>query len=125
MPRLIVKICVVTGCERGIGPSIAAAFQAEGARVIATDKDVAAGEAAAAAIGCRFVRLDVRVEPDWEALEASMPDVDVVVNNAGVTGFEDGVVAHDPEHASLEDWRAVHRVNLDGTFWGAAMPFGR
>ncbi|MBB5711349.1 NAD(P)-dependent dehydrogenase (short-subunit alcohol dehydrogenase family) [Sphingomonas xinjiangensis] len=42
----------------------------------------------------------------------------MVVNNAGVTGFEGGMVAHDPEHASLDDWRTVHRVNLDGTFLG-------
>ena len=38
-----------------------------------------------------------------------------MVNNAGVTGFEQGLAAHDPAHASLADWRTVHRVNLDGT----------
>lgn len=42
----------------------------------------------------------------------------VVVNNAGVTGFERSAGPHDPEHASLDDWREVHRVNLDGTFLG-------
>jgi NAD(P)-dependent dehydrogenase (short-subunit alcohol dehydrogenase family) len=42
----------------------------------------------------------------------------VVVNNAGIAGFESGFVAHDPEHASLDDWRAVHRTNLDGVFLG-------
>jgi 3(or 17)beta-hydroxysteroid dehydrogenase len=47
-----------------------------------------------------------------------VPTANVVVNNAGITGFEDGPVAHNPEHATLEDWRAVHRVNLDGTFLG-------
>ena len=41
-----------------------------------------------------------------------------MVNNAGVTGFEEGMRPHDPEHVSLDDWRAVHRVNLDGTFLG-------
>ena len=39
-----------------------------------------------------------------------------MVNNAGSTGFEQGLAAHDPAHASLADWRTVHRVNLDGTF---------
>lgn len=29
-----------------------------------------------------------------------------------------GAVQHDPEHASLEDWQAVHRTNLDGVFLG-------
>jgi NAD(P)-dependent dehydrogenase (short-subunit alcohol dehydrogenase family) len=47
---------------------------------------------------------------------------DVVVNDAGITGFEDGPVSHDPEHGSLEDWRAVRRVNLDGTFLGCRYP---
>ena len=69
-------------------------------------------------IGCRFERLDVRREEDWDRLERIVPTADVVVNNAGVTGFEDGVAVHDPEHASLEAWRAVHRVNLDGGFLG-------
>ena len=39
------------------------------------------------------------------------------MNNAGITGLEGGSV-HDPEHASLDDWRAVHRTNLDGVFLG-------
>ena len=44
--------------------------------------------------------------------------LDVLVNNAGITGFENGPAAHDPEHATLEDWRAVHQTNLDGVFLG-------
>ena len=118
MPRLMGKTCVVTGAARGIGRAIAEAFIAEGATVIATDKDEAAGTAMAAEVGCDFLRLDVSVEADWAALSLAAPAVDVVVNNAGITGFEDGGVAHDPENASLADWRAVHAVNLDGTFLG-------
>jgi NAD(P)-dependent dehydrogenase (short-subunit alcohol dehydrogenase family) len=112
------KTCVVTGAARGIGRAIAEAFLAEGAAVIATDKDETAGAAMARETGCTFRRLDVREERDWEALAHAAPEVDVVVNNAGITGFEDGFVAHDPETASLDDWRAVHAVNLDGTFLG-------
>ena len=48
----------------------------------------------------------------------------MLVNNAGVTGFEDGPVKHDPEHASLADWRAVHTINLDGTFLGCRYAIG-
>lgn len=118
MGRLADKICVVTGAARGIGEAIAASFHAEGAIVIVTDCDHVAGAGTAAMIGCRFEKLDVREEDDWLRLATSVPIADVVVNNAGVTGFENGIVAHDPEHASLEDWRAVHRVNLDGTFLG-------
>jgi NAD(P)-dependent dehydrogenase (short-subunit alcohol dehydrogenase family) len=35
-----------------------------------------------------------------------------------VTGFEDGHSVHDPENVSLDDWRKVHRTNLDGVFLG-------
>ena len=124
MQRLNGKICVVTGAARGIGRAIAEAFHVEGATVVVTDKDVDGGAAVAAALGCRFERLDVADESDWARLAETVPVVEVVVNNAGVTGFEDGPVAHDPEHASLEDWRAVHRVNLDGTFLGCRYAIG-
>ncbi|WP_343525781.1 SDR family oxidoreductase [Sphingomonas sp.] len=124
MPRLSTKTCVVTGAARGIGHAIARRFHAEGATVILTDRDVEAGGAAAEAIGCRFLPLDVAEEADWTRLAQTVPVADVVVNNAGVTGFEDGPVAHDPEHATLADWRAVHRVNLDGTFLGCRYAIG-
>ena len=124
MHRLAGKTCVVTGAARGIGRAISEAFLAEGATVIATDVDEAAGAAMAAETGCRFLRLDVREEADWAALARAVPAADVVVNNAGVTGFEDGLPAHDPETASLDDWRAVHAVNLDGTFLGCRYAIG-
>ena len=110
--------CVVTGAARGIGRAISAAFIAEGARVLLTDIDTRGGAASAAELGGEFLKLDVRCEADWEALAALHPQADVVVNNAGVTGFEGGMAPHDPEHASLADWRAVHAVNTDGTFLG-------
>lgn len=124
MQRLRNKTSVVTGAARGIGRAIAARFRDEGALVIVTDVDEAAGAAIAAELGCRFEPLDVREEDDWSRLARVVPVVDVVVNNAGVSGFEAGAVPHDPEHASLADWRAVHRVNLDGTFLGCRYAIG-
>lgn len=118
MPRLQGAFCVVTGAARGIGRAICAAFIAEGARVLLTDIDAENGAASAAALGCDFLKLDVRSEADWEVLAALHPEADVVVNNAGITGFEAGQAPHDPEHASLADWRSVHAVNTDGTFLG-------
>lgn len=124
MQRLKNKTCVVTGAARGIGRAIAARFHDEGARVFVTDVDAVAGAATAAEIGCRFEPLDVREEEDWDRIAKLVPVADVVVNNAGVTGFESNAGPHDPEHASLSDWRAVHQVNLDGTFLGCRYAIG-
>lgn len=124
MPRLEEKLCVVTGAARGIGRAIAAAFRAEGAAVILTDIDDEAGQAAADAIDGQYLHLDVREEADWQRLAEIAPACDVLVNNAGITGFESSSGPHDPEHASLADWRAVHATNLDGTFLGCRYAIG-
>lgn len=118
MRRLEGKYCIVTGAARGIGHAIAARFRDEGARVVMTDVDPDAGIPAAEALGAEFLLLDVREEEHWAELERLHPACDVLVNNAGVTGFEAGPAAHDPENASLAEWHAVHRTNLDGTFLG-------
>jgi 3(or 17)beta-hydroxysteroid dehydrogenase len=124
MDRLRGKRCIVTGAARGIGLAIAQRFAAEGADVLLTDSDVDGGVSAARAANLQFFELDVRNEAHWTALAAAEPTIDVMVNNAGVTGFESGPVAHDPEHATLADWRAVHAVNLDGTFLGCRYAIG-
>lgn len=124
MPRLEGKLCVVTGGARGIGRAICQAFADEGAEVVLTDINHAGGERAAAEIGCTFHPLDVREEVDWAALAAAFPRCAVVVNNAGITGFEQSPGPHDPESASLADWRAVHATNLDGTFLGCRYAIG-
>jgi NAD(P)-dependent dehydrogenase (short-subunit alcohol dehydrogenase family) len=118
MRRLEDKLCIVTGAARGIGHAVAARFREEGARVVMTDVDEAAGIPVAEALGADFLLLDVREEEHWAELERLHPACDVLVNNAGVTGFEGAPVPHDPEHASLEEWQALHRTNLDGTFLG-------
>jgi len=122
--RLTNKIAIVTGAARGIGAAIARTFVANGATVYVTDIDDALGRSVADSLGdaARYAHLDVREEAEWETvmstIVASHGSLDVAVNNAGITGFETGVTAHDPEHASLESWRAVHRTNLDGVFLG-------
>jgi NAD(P)-dependent dehydrogenase (short-subunit alcohol dehydrogenase family) len=122
--KLSGKTALVTGAAQGIGAAITRAFVAEGAFVYVTDLNDDLGRAVAAELGdgVRYLHLDVRLENDWQQVTRRILDergrLDVLVNNAGITGFEQGVVPHDPEHASLEDWHAVHRTNLDGVFLG-------
>lgn len=122
MSRLKNKTALVTGGARGIGAAIANAFRDEGADVILTDINVKAGQAMASEIGATFACLDVASEADWNTVAERFPILDVLVNNAGITGFEGpfngAPPAHDPENATLADWRAVHAVNNDGTFLG-------
>lgn len=120
--RLNNKIALVTGAARGLGEEFCRAFAREGARVVVTDVDAEAGKALAAEIDGHWQYLDVTDEANWSALIAWLLDtfgrLDVLVNNAGVIGVGEGAPPHDPEHSTLEDWQAVHRINLDGTFLG-------
>src|SRR4030095_5276143 len=99
MGRMDGKIALVTGAARGIGAAIAGSFVREGAEVRLTDIEQEAGERLAAELGVRatFTRLDVREEADWSRVIASVVAafgrLDVVVNNAGITGFEAGACA--------------------------------
>lgn len=124
MNRLQHKTALVTGAARGIGAAIARAFVNEGAFVYVTDINHQRGAKLAIELGASAVYqpLDVREEANWQEIfkiiASTGKTLDVLVNNAGVTGFENGLPTHDPENASLEDWQAVHRTNLDGTFLG-------
>ena len=121
MPRLRHKVALITGAARGIGAAIARAFVDEGAHVIVSDIDEPGGRATAEALNAAWLRLDVRDELAWIGAMARVLDthgrLDVLVNNAGITGLEEGA-RHDPEHASLAHWQAVHRTNPDGVFLG-------
>lgn len=124
MKRLNDKLCIVTGAAQGIGKAIAEAYLSEGAKVVLTDKNVELGETSARELNCEFVKLNVSSEQDWNDLAKRFSEIDVLVNNAGITGFEDGFKPHDPENASLNDWREVHATNLDGTFLGCRYAIG-
>jgi NAD(P)-dependent dehydrogenase (short-subunit alcohol dehydrogenase family) len=124
MPKLQNKSALITGGARGIGEAIARCFAREGAHVIIADIDANNGQRVANALDGSFFQLDVASETDWNRLAAARPQMDIVVNNAGITGFEDSPGPHDPEHASFAEWHRVHSVNLDGTFLGCRYAIG-
>jgi 3(or 17)beta-hydroxysteroid dehydrogenase len=112
------KIALITGGASGIGLAAARLFVDEGANVILTDRDTAAANAALAALGQRatFHLLDVINEDHWiavtEAVVAEFGRLDVLVNSAGIA------LLKDIEATTLDEWRALMAVNLDGTFLG-------
>jgi NAD(P)-dependent dehydrogenase (short-subunit alcohol dehydrogenase family) len=122
--RLAGKVALVTGAASGIGEGIARAFASEGSIVYVSDLRDELGANAARSLGsaAHYVHLDVRREEDWvNAVDGVLREhgrLDVAVNNAGITGFEEPGVPHDPERVSLEAWHAVLATNLDGTFLG-------
>ena len=124
MARLSDKIALITGAARGIGEAITRAFHGEGARVLLTDIRDELGQAVAADLGehTEYRQLDVRLESDWRRVVDQVLErlgrLDVLVNNAGITGFDGPPAPHDPEHVDLDNWRAVHATNLDGVFLG-------
>ena len=82
---LSVRRVLVTGATSGIGLGIAQAFAAEGAQVTATGATAAEVESACRSVaGIRFARLDVRDGDAVSTLVASLGDLDVVVNCAGI-----------------------------------------
>ena len=93
MPLLTGKTAVITGGAQGIGFAIAAAFVAEGARVVIGDLDLATSEAAVKELGglsvAIAVRCDVTSSDDmdrlWQTALDTFGSVDVMVNNAGIT----------------------------------------
>ena len=124
MGRLDSKVALVTGAARGIGEAIAKAFVREGATVVLSDINDSLGRSVADHLGpqASYAHLDVRDEAQWMATVDDIlkchKRLDVLVNNAAITGFDEGLGLHDPEHATLDAWHAVHRTNLDGVFLG-------
>jgi 3(or 17)beta-hydroxysteroid dehydrogenase len=120
--RLKNKVVLITGASRGLGAATAQLFVKEGAEVILTDVLDNEGEALAGKLGAFYHTLDVRSERAWQVLmdviEMRYGRLDVVFNNAGVLGLDKPFGPQDPEHVSLEDWHAVHAINLDGVFLG-------
>jgi NAD(P)-dependent dehydrogenase (short-subunit alcohol dehydrogenase family) len=117
MGRLAGKVAVVTGGASGIGAATVAAFAAEGAKVLATDVQVAKGKAVAAEFGAAFLEHDVSDPSDWQrvadAVAQQFGRLDIMFNNAGISGGQT------VEQVDLETWNRVIAINLTGVMLGS------
>jgi NAD(P)-dependent dehydrogenase (short-subunit alcohol dehydrogenase family) len=118
--RLEGKVALVTGGTNGIGLATAAAFSAEGAKVMISARDAARGQAAAQKLGddtheVAFFPCDVAdagaVQALFEEIDKRFGRLDVALNNAGM--MHTNRRCHE---MSEEDWRAVVEVNLTGVW---------
>jgi 3-oxoacyl-[acyl-carrier protein] reductase len=106
------KTALVTGGSRGIGAAVVRELARAGATVVVGYRSGAdEAEAIASEIDGRAVQADVSNVDDAKRLVEEAGDLDVLVNNAGIT--RDGVLAR----MSDDDWRSVLETNLSSVFY--------
>ena len=118
--RLKGKVAIVTGGASGLGASTANIFAKEGAKVVVADLLQTEGEAVVSEItssGCAatFYELNVKDPSGWEQVVknalVAYDKIDVLVNNAGVSGST-------PDRMNIDVWDQQMEVNARGVFLG-------
>jgi NAD(P)-dependent dehydrogenase (short-subunit alcohol dehydrogenase family) len=108
------KVGIITGAASGIGAATARVLSREGAKLVLTDLDDAAGAALAEAVGGIYLHHDVSEEDGWPgviaAAEGKFGRLDIMVANAGIATMGSAV------DMSLKDWRRQMAINVDGVF---------
>jgi NAD(P)-dependent dehydrogenase (short-subunit alcohol dehydrogenase family) len=128
MGRLQGKVAIVTGAASnpGLGYATACRLAAEGARIVATDRDADGAALCAAAIkdaGGQAIHLrhDVVSEEDWARVvaetEASFGRLDILVNNAGIH------LTKSLDDTTPKEFQRQLDVNLVGSFLGVKAAF--
>jgi 3-oxoacyl-[acyl-carrier protein] reductase len=111
------KVAFVTGAAMGLGLATAKMLSEEGYRVVMADIDQAHLEGAVKQVGEEAYPLvmDVsdatNVSQGCKKVSTQVGDVSVLINNAGVISYTKVV------ETSLQEWRRVMSVNLDGAFY--------
>ncbi len=105
------KTALVTGGASGIGEAIVRLFESAGASIVALDANpTRLDELKLGLPGIAALECDITNEEAVNAAFASLQSLDILVNCAGI-----GTVGS-VEETSLEEFRRVHQVNVEGTF---------
>ncbi|GAC1427660.1 MAG: 3-oxoacyl-ACP reductase [Ktedonobacteraceae bacterium] len=119
--RVANKVAIITGAAGGMGQAAAELFTQEGASVVVTDMNAAAGEETVKNIRTAggkaiFVKANVANEDEVKAMVATAIDtfgrIDILYNNAGIMPTDDGSVTDISEAI----WDRVLDVNLKSAF---------
>lgn len=119
MNQLLGKVALVTGGASGIGEACVRLFIKEGAKVLFTDLNEALGQQLAQEMGenALFVKADASSASDNEMIVnkavAHFGGLHIAVNNAGIGGAASPVA-----DLSIEEWKKVIDINLNGVFYG-------
>jgi 3alpha(or 20beta)-hydroxysteroid dehydrogenase len=119
MAKLKDKVAIITGAASGMGASHARKFVEEGAKVAITDLQASKGEKLADNLGenAIFIEHDVTNENGWkkvvETVEERFGPINILVNNAGMTGEQEKLVQYDSQK-----YLNVINVNLHGYVYG-------
>jgi 3-oxoacyl-[acyl-carrier protein] reductase len=121
--RLQGKVAIVTGAGSGFGQGIAERFAAEGAAVVVNDVDAVNGERVAAAIRAaggraQFAHGDVSRGTDvkglLDAAVSAFGQLDVVVNNAGVSHRNQSLLT-----VGEDEFDRIYAINVKSIYWTA------
>jgi NAD(P)-dependent dehydrogenase (short-subunit alcohol dehydrogenase family) len=122
--RVAGKVALISGGARGIGGASARLLAQEGAAVVIGDLLEEEGRKTEAQINeaggrALFVPMDVTSEVDWQrSIDAAVTaygKLDVLVNNAGISG------RFTVEDTTVEVWDRVMSINAKGVFLGAKL----
>jgi NAD(P)-dependent dehydrogenase (short-subunit alcohol dehydrogenase family) len=102
-------VILMTGANKGLGFEAARQLLAAGHQVWIGARDTGRGKLAADALKARFVQLDVTDDASVAAAAETVGELDVLVNNAGISG---GRIA--PRGATADNMRRVYETNVFG-----------
>jgi NADP-dependent 3-hydroxy acid dehydrogenase YdfG len=103
------RVALVTGASSGIGAASARSLAAAGYQVVAAARRLERCEEVAREVGGRALRLDVTDPDSVAALADELPELSVLVTNAG------GALGLEPvAEADEESWREMYEANVMG-----------